>query len=241
MLCPLLCSPSSSLLSFSLFLHFDIFIFKKKKQPKIYSNPLSLRSVLSSLCSPPYSSSLILHSLHHLTPFHSLLFFSFVFHLPPRPRVWLITTLALSLLLSIYLCCFFPVWASLVLLPNGCRLQPRPFFPPWTFFESLLIKLSTLSFFFNSCWFAVKIITEIWLLEFFMIWWKVFTLLCIRALGLQQGVCELFSMAAVKTKHFCACDWFKSCCVSAQTGRFQEDFRFSHCMQMLLTNVRCGV
>lgn len=33
-----------------------------------------------------------------------------------------------------------------------------------------------------------------------------FTLLCIRALGLQQGVCGLFSMAAVKTKHFCACD-----------------------------------
>lgn len=236
MLCPPLYSPSSSLLSFSLILHFDIFILKKKP----FVSPLS---VLSSLCSPPLSSSLILHSLHHLTPFHSLLFFSFVFHLSPRPRVWLITTLTLSLLLSIYLCCFFPAWASLVLLPNGCR--PHPFFPPLDIFRTLLVKLSTLSFFFffffNSCWFTVKIITKILLLEFFMIWWKVFTLLCIRALGLQQGVCELFSMAAVKTKYFWACDWFKSCCVSAQTGRLQEDFRFSHCMQMLLTNVRCRV
>lgn len=168
MLCPLLYSPSSSLLSFSLILHFDIFILKKK-QPKFYSNPLSLRSLFFPLCSPPLSSLLILHSLHHLTPFHSLLFFSFVFHLSPRPRVWLITTLTLSLLLSIYLCCFFPAWAaSLVLLPNGCRLQPRPFFPPLDIFRIFVDKIvnTVFFFFFNSCWFTVKIITEILLLEF---------------------------------------------------------------------------
>lgn len=62
MLCPLLYSPSSSLLSFSLILHFDIFILKKK-QPKFYSNPLSLRSLFSPvfarLLFPPRSFSIL--------------------------------------------------------------------------------------------------------------------------------------------------------------------------------------
>lgn len=146
MLCPPLYSPSSSLLSFSLILHFDIFILKKKP----FVSPLS---VLSSLCSPPLSSSLILHSLHHLTPFHSLLFFSFVFHLSPRPRVWLITTLTLSLLLSIYLCCFFPAWASLVLLPNGCR--PHPFFPPFGHFSNFVGEIVNTVFFFSFSFLTV--------------------------------------------------------------------------------------
>lgn len=68
---------SSSLLSFSLFLHFDIFIFKKKTNPKF-----TLTLCLSSLCSLfslLASSFLLSHSLFssssHPISFTSLLQF----------------------------------------------------------------------------------------------------------------------------------------------------------------------
>lgn len=145
MLCPLLYSPSSSLLSFSLILHFDIFLLKKK-QPKFYSNPLSLRSLFSPvfarLLFPPRSFSILFiispHFIHF--SFSSLTPSSCLTHNHSR---------LISITQHLSLLPFFPAWAaSLVLLPNGCRLQPRPFFPLLDIFRTLLVKLSTLSFLF---------------------------------------------------------------------------------------------
>lgn len=233
------------LISSFLFSHSSLWYLHLKKKTLCLSALCSLLSLLASsflLAHSPFSSS------SHPISFTSL----FQFCLSSLPPSSCLTHNHSHLILLLLLLLYYSASISAAFfLPEPllfCCLMAAVltlFFPLWTFFELCWWNcqhcLFFFFFFFNSCWFTVKIIKKILLLEFFMIWWKVFTLLCIRALGLQQGVCELFSMAAVKTKHFWACDWFKSCCVSAQTGRLQEDFRFSHCMQMLLTNVRCRV